>query len=105
MAGEIIELNEKNFDKFIKEGNCIVDYYAFWCGPCKIMEPEFKKAAKEIKNVKFGKVNVDNNYEVAGRFMVVSIPTTIFFKKGEQVHRFSGAVSFEEIKKKVNDNF
>ena len=105
MAGDITELNEKNFDKFIKEENCVVDFWAEWCGPCKIMEPEFKKAAKEIKNVKFGKVNVDDNYEIAGRFMVVSIPTTIFFKKGEQVDRFSGAAGLEEIKKKVKDNF
>ena len=104
MAGEVTELNEKTFDKFIKEGNCIIDFWAEWCGPCKIMEPEFKKAAKEIKSVKFAKVNVDDNYEIAGRFMVVSIPTMIFFKKGEQVDRLSGSVGLEEIKKRVKDN-
>ncbi len=105
MVGEIIDLDGKNFDKFAKEGNLVVDFYADWCGPCKIMEPVFKKAGKELKNAKFGKVNVDNNYELAGRFQVVSIPTTIFFKKGEQVDRFSGAISFDELKKKIDENF
>ena len=105
MAGKITELNENNFDSFIKKGNCVVDFWAEWCGPCKQMTPEFEKAAKEIKNIKFGKVNVDGNQDLAGRFQVMSIPTTIFFKNKEQVDRSTGAISFEDLKKKVEDNF
>ena len=101
----IKELDEKNFDSFIAKGNCVVDFWAEWCGPCKIMAPEFEKAAKEIKNIKFGKVNVDSNYELAGRFKVMAIPTTIFFKNKEQVDRTTGAISFKDIKKKIEENF
>ncbi len=105
MASNIIELNEKNFDSFISKGNCVVDFWAEWCGPCKIMTPEFEKASKEIKNVKFGKVNVDGNQELAGRFQVMAIPTTILFKNKEQVDRTTGVISFKDIKKKVDENF
>ena len=80
-------------------------FLAHNCGPCKIMEPDFEKASKELKNVKFGKVNVDGNQDIAMRFQVMSIPTTIFFKEKEQVDRVSGALSFSDIKKRAEDNF
>ena len=88
--GKIEHLDEKSFDDFISKGNCIVDFYADWCGPCKMMAPEFDKAAKEMKDVKFGKVNVDGNQSIAQRFQVMGIPTVILFKDKEQVDRFSG---------------
>ena len=105
MADKISELDEKNFDSFIGKGNSIVDFWASWCGPCKMMEPEFEKASKEIDGVKFGKVNVDGNQELAMRFQVMSIPTTIFFKGKEQVDRVSGAIDFAEIKKRAESGF
>ena len=105
MASGVKKLDEKNFDSFIAKGNCVVDFYADWCGPCKVMGPEFEKAAKKIKGVKFGKVNVDGNQELAGRFQVMSIPTTIFFKDKEQVDRHSGPMNTEQIKKKTDSNF
>ena len=105
MAGHIKVLDTKNFDEFISKGNCIVDFWAEWCGPCKIMAPEFEKASIENKNVKFGKVNVDGNQELAMRFGIMSIPTTIWFKNKEQVDRASGALRAEDIKKKSEKNF
>jgi len=105
MAGKISDLNEKNFDSFIKKGNCVVDFYADWCGPCKTMAPEFEKAAKEIKDVKFGRVNVDGNQDIAMRFQVMSIPTVIFFKNKEQVDRRNGAMSLSDIRKRVEKEF
>jgi thioredoxin 1 len=101
----ITELNKDNFDEFISKGIAIVDFSAEWCGPCKIMAPEFKKASEEIKDIKFGKIDVDGNQDLAGRFQVMSVPTTIFFKNKEQVDRKSGAMSFNDIKTKIEKNF
>ena len=105
MTENIAELNEKTFSSFIKKGNVVIDMHAEWCGPCKIMAPEFEKAAKEIKGIKFGKVDVDQNQEIAMTYGVMSIPTTLFFKDGEQVDRHSGALYFKDIKKLCENNF
>lgn len=105
MAGKIKVLNEDNFDEFISSGNVIVDFYADWCGPCKVMAPHFEKASEEMSNVKFGKVDVDGNQDLAGRFQVMSIPTIIFFKNGEQTDRNTGAMRIEDIKERVKNNF
>ena len=105
MAVKIKQLDEKNFDDFIGKGDVIVDFYADWCGPCKILGPELEKASKEIKGVKFGKVDVDRNQDLAGRFGVMSIPTLIFFKEKEQVDRVNSALSVKDIKKRVESNF
>ncbi|NCO11203.1 thioredoxin [Candidatus Pacearchaeota archaeon CG_4_9_14_0_2_um_filter_39_13] len=101
----VTDLDSGSFDDFIKKGNSIVDFYADWCGPCQIMKPHFEKASKEMKDVKFGKVDVDANQDLAGRFQVMSIPTTIFFKDGEQVDRHSGALRESDIKEAVEKAF
>jgi len=98
-------LTEDNFDDFISSGNAIIDFYADWCGPCKIMAPHFEKASKEMKEVKFGKVDVDAESNLAGRFQVMSIPTTIFFKDKEQVERHTGALSLDMIKGTAEEFF
>ncbi len=105
MGDKIHILNENKFDSFVSNGNVIVDFYADWCGPCKIMAPHFQKASEEIKNVKFAKVDVDSESELAGRYDVMSIPTTIFFKDGEIVDRHTGALDISNIKKMVEENF
>lgn len=105
MKEKIRELNVKNFNSFVENGNCIIDFYADWCGPCKILAPEFEKASEKIEEVKFGKVDIDGNQELAERFQVMSIPTILFFKNKEQVDRNLGVLSADEIKKKVEKNF
>lgn len=76
------------------------------CGPCKIMEPHFKEAAKELKGkVKFGKVNVEEAQELAQRFEVMSIPTILYIKDGEQVNRTVGAISKDQILDSVKETF
>ena len=106
MAENISQLNEKNFDSFISKGNVVVDFYAEWCGPCKTLSPEIEKVSKKSGGkVKFGKVDVDGNQNIAGRFQVMSVPTVIFFKDNEQVERFSGALSADEIEKKIDECF
>lgn len=97
----IKNLTSKEFDGFIKNDINVVDFYADWCGPCKIMEPILEEAAKKIKNVKFGRVDVDKENELAQRFEVMSIPTLIFFKGKEQVDRATGVLEKEELAKMI----
>lgn len=101
----IKELDSESFNDFISRGNVVVDFHAEWCGPCKIMGPHFKKAAENIKDVRFGKLDVDGNQDIAQEYGVMSIPTTIFFKDGEIADRHTGAMSFEDIKRRVHDAF
>jgi|TARA_Y100000310_G_scaffold285136_1_gene308380 thioredoxin 1 len=105
MTKKIIELNAENFDSFIESGNCVIDFYADWCGPCKMLTPEFEKASENIENVKFGKVDIDGSQELAGRFQVMSIPTILFFKGKKQVDRHNGLLSSDDIRNKVDTNF
>jgi len=81
----------------------LVDFWAPWCGPCKMLAPEFEKASKEVKDVEFVKVNVDENQEAAQQFGVMGIPTMILVKDGEEVDRRSGAIQADEIQEFVED--
>ena len=102
--GKIKELNSENFNDFIKEDKVVVDFWAEWCGPCKMMSPVFEEAAGEMKDkAKFGKVNVDKYSDLAQRFHVMSIPTIIFFRDGHQVERAVGLLQKEELVKKVKE--
>ena len=102
----IIELTDDNFDSHVKKGNLVVDFWASWCGPCRMMEPHFEEAAEELKGkVKFAKVNVEQNSDLANRFQVMSIPTIIYFKDGEQVNRVTGAMPSDEIVASAEESF
>lgn len=104
MAKGIIELDKKTFDKFIKEDKVVVDFWASWCGPCKILSPIVEEVASEMKDkAKFAKINVDDNLELAQKFQVMSIPTLIFFRDGKQADRTVGVISKEEIEKKIKN--
>lgn len=105
MPERIVELNEGNFDKLTAKGKWIIDLWAEWCGPCKIVEPIFKELSQEYKDVNFGKVNVDKEQEIAERFDVMSIPTMLFLKDGEQIDRVIGAVSKNSFKEKIEESF
>jgi thioredoxin 1 len=99
------ELTKKEFDDFIKKGNSVVDFWAMWCGPCKMMKPHFEAASKESKGVKFGKVNVENEDDLAQKYGVMSIPALLFFKNGKQIDQTMGAMSKADIIKKVKEVF
>lgn len=76
--------NEAEFDQILKDNEAVfVDFYADWCGPCKMVSPIVEELAGERTDVKFIKVNVDDLPEVAQRFGIMSIPTLIYFKNGE----------------------
>ncbi|MEK6850812.1 MAG: thioredoxin [Nanoarchaeota archaeon] len=106
MSENIIELGGKNFDRQTKKGKWVVDFWASWCGPCKIMSPQFDAAAKELKGrVNFGKVNVDDNSEIANKFEIMSIPTTLFIQDGEVVHASVGAMNKSQILENIENSF
>ena len=102
---DIKHLDTKNFKSFTSKGKSVIDFYADWCGPCKIMAPHFEKASQKVKDVKFAKVDIEKDYDLASEFEVMSIPTTIFFEDGEMIDRYTGAMSLAEIEKMIKDNF
>src|SRR3989344_6303444 len=97
----IKNLNSGIFDEAVKDGISVVDFYADWCMPCKALGPMIERMSEKFKDVKFGKINVDKEIDLAQRFMVMGIPTVIFFKKNEQIDRFTGLVSEEVFLKKI----
>jgi thioredoxin 1 len=89
-----ITLNEQNFDKEVTNSTIpvMVDFWAVWCGPCKVLSPIVDELAKDYAGkLKVGKVNVDENNALAFRFNVMSIPTLKFFKGGKMVGELIGA--------------
>jgi thioredoxin 1 len=86
-------LTEQTFDEEIKSATVpiVVDFWAEWCGPCKMIAPVLDEIAKENPGIKIGKINIDENLELARRFEVMSIPTLIVFKDGEPALRIVGA--------------
>jgi len=91
---------DQNFDQEVLKSELpvLVDFYAEWCGPCRIMAPVVEEIAQEMEGkIKVGKLNVDENEQLAARYGVMSIPTLILFKKGEPVKTMLGFRSKEEV--------
>ena len=90
----ILHLNQENFDKTINGAEtALVDFWAPWCGPCKMLGPVFEEAEKEVNGkAVLAKVNVDEQQDLAVRFGVTSIPTLILFKNGKEVKRSLGFI-------------
>ena len=95
------EIDAKEFQEMMKEKIAFVDFFATWCMPCVMMAPVIEELAEKMKEVKFAKVNVDENSEVAGKFKVMSIPTLIIFKQGKEVERMIGSQPAENIEEKL----
>ncbi len=95
------ELDSKTFKTHIASGWAIVDFWAPWCGPCKMLGPVIDELAKEMKGVKVGKVNVDEQDELATQFGVSSIPTIILFHNGEVADQRVGAGTKSSIKSSI----
>ena len=92
-------LDENNFEKEILQADktCLVDFFATWCGPCKMMAPVIDEIASENPDVKVAKLDVDEADEIAEQYGVMSIPTLIVFKNGEAVKTFVGVQPKEDI--------
>ncbi len=95
-----IKLSTENFEKEVlkSEKPVLVDFYADWCGPCNAMAPVIEELAKELEEkVKVGKINVDENPDIAVEYNVMSIPTLIVFKNGKEEKRLVGLRNKEEL--------
>ncbi|MBQ8917475.1 MAG: thioredoxin [Oscillospiraceae bacterium] len=88
-----IEITSQNFDNTVEKGLVLVDFWASWCGPCMMLGPVVEQLAEELDGkVTVGKVNVDEEQELAVKFGVMSIPTLVLFKDGAEVTRSVGVV-------------
>jgi thioredoxin 1 len=98
---------DQNFVKEVEESKepVMVEFFAPWCGPCVAVAPILEELSKEYagNGVKIGKVNVDENLEVAKKFTIMSIPTFIIFKDGKEVDRFIGGRSKKELEQKLSE--
>ena len=94
-----INLTTENFDQEVLKSDCpvLVDFWADWCSPCKALSPTIDEVADEQDTVKVGKINVDEQQELARQYRVMSIPTLMVFRDGELVRREVGGKSKEEI--------
>ena len=101
----IVELTNENFESEVLKSDIpvLVDFWAPWCGPCKMMSPVVDEVSEEIKNVKFCKLNTDESEEIAFRYKVMSIPTLMLFKNGEKVKQSVGAIPKDEVIKFVSE--
>ncbi|MBR1971450.1 MAG: thioredoxin [Clostridia bacterium] len=99
----ILNLTVENFDDEVLsvEGKVLVDFWAAWCGPCRMLSPIVDEVAENNDNVKVCKVNVDNEQELAIKYGVMSIPTLLLFENGKLVNKSIGHVSKEKIENMI----
>lgn len=101
--GHYIELTKENFAEHTQSGVALVDFWAPWCGPCRMLSPVIDKLAEEFAGkAKVCKVNTDEQEELSAQFGIRSIPTMLFFKNGEVVDQMVGATSEQVLKDKLN---
>jgi thioredoxin 1 len=99
----IKELNDMNFQPQVKTGVTLVDFWASWCMPCKMMAPVLNETAEELGNTaKIGKLDVDSNRAASAKYGVRSIPTLILFKNGKEINRFVGVKTKDFLLKEIS---
>jgi thioredoxin 1 len=105
MAEGIVELTTAAWDKEVLQANglVMVDFWAVWCGPCRMIAPTVEELSKEYAGkVKVGKLNTDENPDIASKYKIMGIPTIMFFKDGQKVDQIVGAVPKPQLKAKID---
>ena len=90
----VIEVTSSNFNEEVINSSVpvLIDFYAAWCGPCKIFSPIVEEVSSQYEDVKFVKIDIDSNQDIANDYMITSIPTLVYIKNGEEQNRVLGAV-------------
>ncbi len=101
MRAEPIKLDDTSFSRFIEGSDLpvVVDFWADWCGPCKMMAPQFSAAAEKMPMLVFAKVDTEASPQASARYRIRSIPTMVLFKGGQEIARTSGAMSTNDIER------
>lgn len=101
---ELKHLNKDEFEQAVNADDelVVVDFFATWCGPCKMLGPVIERAADKFSDVHFYKVDIDEEMDLAARFQVMSVPTLIYFKRGEVLSKSIGLVSPSDIDKEIS---
>ncbi len=99
----VLKITSENFKSEVLESSqkVLIDFYADWCGPCKMMGPVVEEIAEEHSDVKVVKINVDNAEDIAIKYQIMSIPTLIVVKGGQEVNRSIGLISKEKIEELI----
>jgi thioredoxin 2 len=105
MRAEPVNLNDESFERYVEgtELPIVVDFWAEWCGPCKVMGPQFTAAAKQLTHVRFAKVDTEAAPRTSAKYRIKSIPTMALFKNGAEIARMSGALSASDIVRWVSE--
>ncbi len=101
--GNVINLNNENINEVISQGVTLVDFWATWCGPCRMIAPVMTELANFYEDkAKICKVNTDENQELCAKYGIRSIPTILIFKDGKLVETMVGAAGVDSFKSKIN---
>lgn len=98
-------ITSEKFNEIRNEGKLVVDFFADWCGPCKMLSPVLEEVSKDYKDITFVKVNVDDNEELAGEFGIMSIPCVFMLENGEVKNKFLGYIGKEAVETEIDKAF
>ena len=95
----VLKITSENFESEVINSKepVMIDFFANWCGPCKMMSPVIDEIAEELQNIKVGKINVDENQDLATKYNAMSIPTIVIIKDGKEIKRFVGVQDKENL--------